>query len=394
MQFISVDVSLIDRPSLQKRVTLALQKNPIAVLQGPRQSGKTTLARSLRVPESNYFDLHDPLDQIRLEDNARSVLGELTGLVVIDEAQQAPELFPILRVLADRADLPARFLLLGSASFLLMQSVSETLAGRAEFIDMGGLNLKEVGSERWKSLWMRGGFPRAFQQDSVALKWRLDYIQQFIARDLRQIAETKMTDRQMRRLVEYIAATNGRAWNSSQAASVIGVNYKTIQRHIEILRGAFLIRELPVFDQNAHKRLRKASTIFLRDSGLVHALLQIGSHHQLLANPALGASFEGFALEQVISYLELAEEQCFTWSLQSGAEIDLVFTKGGQRYGIEFKHSETPRTTRSFTQAFESLGLRGAAIVHGGSKTWQLAKNRFAVSIQNLDQLSSILGIE
>lgn len=387
-------VSFIDRPSLRLQVETALRNNPIAVLQGPRQCGKTTLARSFRVPETHYFDLHDPMDQVRLEDNARSTLGNLTGLVVIDEAQQDPSLFPVLRVLADRPDHPARFLLLGSSSFLLLRRVSETLAGRAEFIDMSGLNLNEVGTDQWENLWMRGGFPRSFQQDTSALKWRLDYIQQFIGRDLRQLADTKMSDRQMRRLIEFIAASSGGAWNNSQAATVIGVNYKTIQRHLEILRAAFLIRELPVFTENAHKRLRKAPTIYLRDSGIIHALLQINSHHQLLAHPALGSSWEGFALEQVIAQLGLNEEECYTWSVQSGAEIDLVFRKGGQLYGIEFKHSDTPRTTRSFSMAFESLQLKGAAIVHRGPKNWQLAENRFAVSIQRLEELPVLLGFE
>lgn len=387
-------MAFIERKILRLRVENALRTNPIAVLQGPRQCGKTTMARSFRVPEENYFDLDDPLDQIRLEENARSTLGDLAGIVVIDEAQRSPGLFPILRVLADRQETPARFLLLGSSSLLLMQQVSETLAGRAEFIDMGGLSLGEVGSEQWENLWMKGGFPRSFQQDASALKWRLDYIQQFIGRDLRQLADTKMTDRQVRRLIEFIAASSGRAWNNSQAASVIGVNYKTIQRHLEILRSAFLIRELPVLHENIHKRLRKASTIYLRDSGLIHALLQIGTHHQLLAHPSLGSSWEGFALEQVVAHLRLAEEECYTWSVQSGAEIDLVFRRGGQLYGIEFKHAEAPRTTRSFTMAFEALQLKAAAIVHRGPKTWRLAENRFAISIQSLDQLQSILGFD
>ena len=387
-------MSFIERSSLRQRVENVLRAGPIAVLQGPRQCGKTTLARSLGVPESHYFDLDDPLDQIRLEENARTTLGSLNGLIVIDEAQQNPGLFPILRVLADRPDVPARFLLLGSSSLLLLQQVSETLAGRAEFIDMGGLNLGEVGSEHWKNLWIKGGFPRSFQQEEGALKWRLDYVQQFVARDLRQLADTKMTDRQVRQLIEFIAACSGGAWNNSGAAQVIGVNYKTIQRHLEILRSAFLIRELRVFDDNSHKRLRKAPTIYLRDSGLVHALLQIGSHHRLLAHPSLGASWEGFALEQVVAALNLSEEECYTWSVQSGAEMDLVFRKDGRIFGVEFKHSETPRTTKSFTMAFEALQLDGAAIVHSGPNTWALGERKHAVSITNLEQLFEFFSLK
>ena len=382
------------RNELKATIEEALTANPIVVLQGPRQCGKTTLARSLGVSDSHYFDLDDPLDTIRLEENARTTLGNLKGLVIIDEAQQKPDLFSLLRVLADRTPTETRFLLLGSSSLLLLQQISESLAGRAHFIDMGGFSLSEVGYSEWRTLWEKGSFPRAFQLASLqSHKWRLDYVRQFVNRDLRQLAESKMSDSQVRRLIQYIAASNGSAWNSSQAASNIGVNYKTIQRHIEIFRSAFLIRELQVFNNNAHKRLRKSPTIYLRDSGLVHALLQIYDLNQLLANPALGASWEGFALGQVISVLRLEEEQCYTWSLQSGAEIDLVFQSRGFLYGVEFKHSDAPRTTRSFTQACEELNLKSAAIIHTGPKTWELAPNRHAVSIDDLAALGEIMNV-
>jgi len=384
-------MDLIYRSALISQVKESLTHNPIVVLQGPRQCGKTTLAREFGVPESHYFDLDDPLDQIRLEENARTTLASLSGLIIIDEVQQKPELFPLLRVMADRAERPARFLLLGSSSILLLTQVSETLAGRADLIDMGGLCLEEVGGEHWKEIWIKGGFPRAFQQRAdQSLKWRLNYLQQFVNRDLRGIADTKMTQIQVRRLLDFLAATSGSAWNHSKAGLSIGVNYKTIQRHLEIFKAAFLIRELPVYDNNTRKRLRKAPTIYVRDSGLVHALLQIYDHDQLLSHPALGASWEGFALEQVVRSLGLSEEQLFTWSVQSGAEIDLVFMSQGKLFGVEFKNSEAPRTTRSFTMAFEELGLESAAIVHPGPKTYELSDRRWAVSIQNLEKLKEL----
>ena len=384
-------MDLIYRSALISQVKESLTHNPIVVLQGPRQCGKTTLAREFGVPESHYFDLDDPLDQIRLEENARTTLASLSGLIVIDEVQRKPELFPLLRVMADRTERPARFLLLGSSSILLLAQVSETLAGRADLINMGGLSLDEVGGEHWKEIWMKGGFPRAFQQRTdLSLKWRLNYLQQFVNRDLREIADTKMTQVQVRRLLDFLAATSGCAWNHSKAGLSIGLNYKTIQRHLDIFKAAFLIRELPVYDNNTRKRLRKAPTIYVRDSGLVHALLQIYDHDQLLAHPALGASWEGFALEQVVRSLGLAEDQLFTWSVQSGAEIDLVFMFRGKLFGVEFKNSEAPRTTRSFTMAFEELGLAAAAIVHPGPKTYELADKRWAVSIQNLDKLRDL----
>ena len=384
-------MDLIYRSELLSQVKESLIHNPIVVLQGPRQCGKTTLAREFGVPESHYFDLDDPLDQIRLEENARTTLASLSGLIVIDEVQRKPELFPLLRVMADRIERPARFLLLGSSSILLLEQVSETLAGRADLINMGGLSLEEVGGEHWKEIWMKGGFPRAFQQrPDQSLKWRLDYLQQFVNRDLREIADTKMTQMQVRRLLDFLATTTGGAWNHSKAGQSIGVNYKTIQRHLEIFKAAFLVRELPVYDNNTRKRLRKAPTIYVRDSGLVHALLQIYDHDQLLAHPVLGASWEGFAIEQVVRSLGLLEDQLFTWSVQSGAEMDLVFMSKGKLFGVEFKNSEAPRTTRSFTMAFDELGLAAAAIVHPGPKTYELADKRWAVSIRNLEKLKDL----
>jgi predicted AAA+ superfamily ATPase len=386
-------VELIYRSDLLFQVKESLRHNPIVVLQGPRQCGKTTLARQFAVPESHYFDLDDPLDQIRLEENARTTLASLSGLIVIDEVQRKPELFPLLRVMADRDDRPARFLLLGSSSTLLLEQVSETLAGRAELIDMGGLSIGEVGTEHWRDLWIKGGFPRAFQQRyDQSLKWRLNYLHQFVNRDLREIADTKMSEMQVRRLLGFLAASSGGAWNHSKAGQSIGVNYKTIQRHLEIFKAAFIIRELPVYDNNTHKRLRKAPTVYVRDSGLVHALMQIYDFGQLLAHPILGASWEGFALEQVVRFLSLSEDQLFTWSVQSGAEMDLVIMNQGRLYGVEFKNSEAPRTTRSFTLAFQELGLVAAVIVHPGPKTYELAEGRWAVSIQDLAKLEELLG--
>ncbi len=381
-------MEFVPRPAYRDAIDQGLAESNIVVLQGPRQCGKTSLARQYEVPDSHYFDLDDPLDQIRLEENARSTLANLKGLVVIDEAQKKPELFSILRVLSDRPDNSTRFLLLGSASSLLLKQVSESLAGRAYIIDMSGFSLTEAGTHLWQKLWIKGAFPKSFRKDEIpSMKWRLDYIAQFISRDLRDLGETKISDSQIRKLLMLIASSQGSNWNHSKAAAIIGVNQKTVQRYLELFQATFVVRELPLYSTNTTKRLRKAPKYFLRDSGVTHALLQISNYDELLAKPELGASWEGFALEQVCTALNLSAENQFTWGVQSGAEMDLVFKHDSELYGIEFKHSEAPRSSKSLTSAIESIPLKKAWIVHSGPKTYPINERADAVSIQNLSKI-------
>ncbi len=386
-------MNYILRPSIAQAIQEGLKQSPIVVLQGPRQCGKTTLARDLGVQESHYFAMDDSLDIIRLEENARTTLASLNGLIVIDEAQKKPDLFPTLRVLADRKDHAARFLLLGSASTLLMKEVSETLAGRAYIIDMSGFSLREAGLDNWKNLWLQGAFPKAFMLKEIqSMKWRMDYIREFIQRDLRDLADSKITNKQIRDLLRFIATTQGNNWNHSTAAKNLGVDQKTVKRYLELFRTTFIIRELPLYATNIEKTLRTAPKYFIRDSGLTHALLQVFNFHELIATQYLGASWESYALEQVCIELDLTEDECHTWGIQSGAEIDLVFRKHGKLYGIEFKHNEAPRTTRSFTEAVKHLQLEQAWIVHSGPKSYSLKENTYAVSIQELDLISNYVN--
>jgi uncharacterized protein len=379
--------SILTRCALIEQVQNSIRSEPITALLGPRQCGKTTLARMLPVPPENWFDLSSYADSIRISDNPMTALSRLTGLVVIDEIQKLPELFPILRVLADRPDNAARFVILGSASPALIRSASESLAGRVGFIEMSGFTLAELDFVNYERLWLRGGFPRSYlaPTEEVSLKRRLDFIQTFINQDLRELAETKLSETQIRRLMQMIASSHGQSWNHSAAAKMLGVTYHTIQRHVEIFKGSFLIRELSPLSVNMAKRLRKAPRLYLRDSGLLHALLMIRSLDELRLNSRLvGFSWEGFAMEQLINLLNLREEECSFWSIQSGPEIDLVISRAGQNTGIEFKTTEAPTVTLSMQKGVDALNLKKLYVIYQGNKNYSLNEQIEAVGLSSL----------
>ena len=362
---------------------------PVTVLLGPRQCGKTTLVRPFATSPDHYFDLHDFVDQVRLEDSNYRILDGLDGTVVIDEAQERPALFQKMRVLADRKDRNTRFILTGSASPSLYQGASESLAGRARLLSLSGFSLSEIDPDNWERLWLRGGYPISYllELEENSMEWRQNYIAQFLGRDLPALAETKLTTEQLRRFFLLLAHHHGQYWNHSEIATSLGVNYKTIQRHIELFKGAYLLRELPPFHTNTKKRLRKAPKIYLRDSGLLHTLLGVKNQSKLYASPQLGASWEGFGIEQVISILKVREEECFTWSVQGGAEVDLVLQLSDKPIGFEFKAADAPRRTRSMTSAVQSLGLSKLFVIYPGDKNYALDESIAVVSIKNIREL-------
>jgi uncharacterized protein len=372
-----------------RRIENGLANSPVTALLGPRQAGKTWLARPFASRPENFFDLHSLLDRARLEDSNYRVLDGLEGTVVIDEAQEKPDLFRKLRVLADRAGLMTRFLITGSASPGIAKGVSESLAGRVRLLALSGFNAEEVGWESCQKLWLRGGFPRSFlhEIDEESLTWRLDYVEQFLRRDLPLLADTHLTDEQRRRLLQLIAHKHGQYWNHSEAGQIIGVSYKTIQRHLEILKGAYLLRELPPFYANIQKRMRKAPKIYLRDSGLLHALLLIQDHARLSAHPSLGFSWEGFCIEQIVSLTTSREEECFTWSIQSKAEVDLVLAKRKGNFGFEFKAGDAPQRTSSMMVAINELKLTKLFVVYPGGMNYALDEKIEAVAFRNLMQI-------
>ena len=384
-------MSVVDRGSYRRQIEDSLARFRVTALLGPRQCGKTTLARELAVRPDAYFDLEDPLDLARLE-APRLTLGKLTGLVVIDEIQLRPDLFPLLRVLADRPGGPARFLILGSASLDLVKGVSESLAGRVGFVDLSGFDGTEVGFDRLDTLWLRGGFPESFLSDSdeASLHWRQQFIRTFLTRDIPQLGIT-IPSEQLRRFWLMVAHYHGQTWNASEIAGSLGVNYKTAQRYLDILTGSFMIRSLPSWTESLGKRLRKAPKIYLRDSGLFHALQGIRSGPELQAHPKLGASWEGLALEHVLRVLRVEPGEAFHWGTHGGAELDLMLVRGGRRWGFELKYADAPRTTKSMRVALDDLKLERLLVVYPGEKDYTLDDRIQVLALRNVEGLRDTL---
>ena len=361
----------VGRPALLDRIGRRFRSNPIVLLLGPRQCGKTTLARQYaRRRPAEYFDLEDPRDHDRLA-QPMTALEPLRGLVILDEAQLRPELFPILRVLADRRPLPARFLVLGSASPDLVRGVSESLAGRVAHVPMGGFDLTEAGVGFLRRLWWRGGFPRSFLAgtDEGSRQWRDDFIQTFLERDLRRFG-VLVAPVALRRFWNMVAHYHGQIWNASEIGRSLGEAHTTVKRHLDILTGALVMRQLPPWFENLGKRQVKSQKVYLRDTGLLHSLLGITSFAGLEAHPKLGASWEGFALEETLRATG-DREACF-WSAQSGAELDLLVFHRGKRFGFEFKYADAPSVTKSLKTARHDLKLERAFIVSPGAKSYPL----------------------
>ncbi|MBU6182372.1 MAG: ATP-binding protein [Verrucomicrobia bacterium] len=353
---------MIARARLQKSLIEGLARHPAVALLGPRQCGKTTLARQVsRAAGATFFDLENPDDVAALE-NPMLALEGLSGLVVLDEVQRRPELFPVLRVLMDRDEAPAKFLLLGSASPFLVRGVTESLAGRVAFIDLQGFLLDEVGAADLSRLWARGGFPRSFlaEDENSSHGWRRDFIRTFIEKDFSTLG-LGTTPSSLGRLWQMAAHYHGQTLNASEIGRALGESYKTVQRHLELLEGAFMIRLLRPWFENLGKRLVKSPKLYVRDSGLFHSLLGIGSYASLLGNPKIGASWEGFALEQILA--RLPKMDAWFWGTQGGAELDLLIQPNGKRIGFEFKVADAPRMTKSLSIAQNDLGLDELLVV-------------------------------
>jgi uncharacterized protein len=379
------------RQSLDRLRSL-LTRHPVVALLGARQVGKTTLARLLAESWNgpvSFFDLEDPADLARLGEPGL-VLRALSGLVVLDEVQRLPEIFPLLRVLADRPGTPARFLVLGSVSPDWLQQSSESLAGRLAYFELAGFRLAEVGIDSRDRLWLRGGFPRSFlaASDTASLEWRQEFIRTFLERDLPQLG-VHIPPLTLRRFWTMIAHWHGQVWNGEELARAFGVTGATVRRYLDILGGALVIRQLPPWYENLAKRQVKSPKVYLADSGLLHAFLGIGTREGLESHPKVGASWEGFVLGEVIARLGARADEAFFWASHGGAELDLLVVKNGQRLGFECKRTETPKVTSSMRSAMADLKLDRLDVIHAGSHAFPLAENIRAVPlIRLLDEIA------
>lgn len=356
---------MIHRPYYLKRLSTSIGRSQITALLGPRQCGKTTLARLFgQEREASYFDLESFPDQRRLQ-NPEMVLGTIEGLVILDEIQNMPELFQVLRVLVDRPTNKARFLILGSASPEIIKTTSETLAGRVEFIELSGFDLAEVGVDSWEKLWLRGGFPRSFlaQSGEDSLAWREGFIRTFLERDIPKLG-INIPVVAMRRFWTMLSHCHGQTWNASQLARSMGLSDKTVRSYLDILTGTFMVRQLQPWYENIGKRQVKSPKVYLRDTGLLHSLLDVQGRHGLLGHPKVGASWEGYAIEQVLQCIHPA--QAYFWATHSGAEIDLILHHKGKKFGVEVKFNEAPKITSSMRIALSDLALDHLWVIYPG----------------------------
>ena len=382
---------MIQRARVFARVLDLLERFPVVGIVGARQVGKTTLARQLAAggfDTVTMFDLEDPRDLARLTDPTL-VLQDLRGLVVIDEIQRMPELFPVLRVMADRAGRPARFLILGSASPHLLRQSSESLAGRISYLELGGFSPEEVGIDHLRDLWIRGGFPRSFlaRSDRHSFEWRLEFIRTFLERDLPQLG-ISIPAATIRRLWTMLAHSHGQILNVSSFARSFGVADTTVRRYIDVLTSTFVVRQLQPWHENLRKRQVKSPKVYLADTGLLHGLLNLSGLEDVESHPQSGASWEGFAAEIVRTMLGARRDECFFWATHAGAEIDLVVVRGRSKLGFEFKRTVAPSLTRSMHIALEDLGLDSIDVVHAGDETFPLAERIRAVPLSRvLDDL-------
>ncbi len=382
-----MEVQLVPRVEHLERLQGLLGRFPAVALLGARQVGKTTLALQVAAAWDGpvvRFDLEDPDTVARLEE-PKIALGAREGLVVIDEVQRRPDLFPVLRVLVDRPESSARFLLLGSASPDLLRQSSESLAGRIAYHALGGLSTAEVGMAARDQLWLRGGFPRSFlaTSDAASSEWCRLFVNTFLERDLPQLG-FRTPAITLHRFWRMLAHYHGQTWSGAEPACALGVAESTIRGYLDILTGALVVQQLQPWHENLKKRQVKSPKIYLSDTGLLHSLLGVETRESLEGNPKVGASWEGFVLQEVIRTLRARSEECFFWATHGGSELDLLVVRGDQRRGFEVKRTTAPRTTRSMHHARQDLKLEALTVIHAGSETFQLSEVVRAVAFERI----------
>jgi predicted AAA+ superfamily ATPase len=377
---------MLPRHHFRQKIEKSLRRSRVTALIGPRQCGKTTLAREWVEADSlNYFDLENPRHLARL-DEPMTALESLKGIVVIDEIQRRPDLFPVLRVLVDRPNRASKFMLLGSASPTLLQQASESLTGRIEFIEMSGFTLEEVGGKSLSKHWLRGGFPPSFlaRNNEDSFIWREMFIRSFIERDLPQMGIT-IAPIALLRFWTMLAHYHGQIWKATEPARSINVNDSSSRRYLDVLTNVFMTRQLQPWFENISKRQVKAPKVYLRDSGLLHHLLGIRTERELLLHPKSGASWEGYVLEETLRAYQ--PDQAYFWATHSGAELDLLMFIRGKRIGIEFKRMDAPKLSASMKISMEDLKLNRLLVIYPGSQSYRLAQNIEVVPLHEIANL-------
>lgn len=379
-------VAMIPRNHFIQAIKEAFRAHPIVAILGARQSGKTTLAKHYfssqgNFPESHYFDLERQIDLSRLE-NPYMVLKELKQLIVIDEIQRIPELFPTLRVIVDE-DKSKKILILGSASRDLIRQSSESLAGRIAYLELPSFSLKELGNQSYKDHFLRGGFPNAYlaKSEKDSYNWRRHYIQTYLEQDIPNLG-IQVPPQALRRFWMMLAHYHGQLFNASELGRSLNLSHTTIQRYVDILAGTFMIRILHPWYENLKKRQVKTPKILFRDSGIYHALNGIETQEHLDIFPKIGASWEGYALENVLSTFDLHHQDAYFWSTHSGAELDLLILEGQRRIGFEFKYTDRPKTTKSMLSALENLGLKQLIVITPGTHSFAMHEKIQAYGLQ------------
>lgn len=382
---------MLPRPDHLGSVQRLLRQFPVVAVLGARQAGKTTLARGVVAAleggqQASFFDLENPTDVARLGD-PMFALERLRGLVVLDEVQRVPQIFPVLRVLADRPARPATFLILGSASPGLLRQSSESLAGRIAFHRLDPFDVAEVGPESWTRLWLRGGFPPSFlsEDDAASYRWRQEFVRTYLERDLSELG-IRVASGTIRSFWTMLAHYHGQVWNGAELARAFAVSQHTVRHYLDILCHTFMARRLQPWFENLGKREVRTPKVYVADTGLLHFLLGIRDSAGLEGHPKVGASFEGFAIQQIVRALRAEPEECFFWGLHTGAELDLLIVRGGRRLGFEIKRTTSPRLTPSMRSALDALRLEGLDVVVPGEAVFDLAPRIRAVGIATLPQ--------
>lgn len=377
-------VKTVQRRDHLNSIKNAFLSSKVVAILGPRQCGKTTLARQYFTEQkglkSQYFDLENPIDLLRLQDPMLA-LQDFSDLIVIDEIQRVPELFSVLRVLVDQDDKKQRYLVLGSASRELIRQSSESLAGRIHYIELTPFSYPEVSD--LEKLWLRGGFPVSYlaSNEDLSYRWRQDYIRTFLEQDIPNLG-IKIAAENLRRFWMMLAHYHGQILNATELGQALDISRPTVQHYLDILTGTFMMRQLSPWYENIGKRQVKSKKIYFRDSGIFHTLLNISNKQDLLVHPKLGASWEGFALEAIIRHLQIDPHDCYFWSTYQQAELDLLIVSGSERLGFEFKFSKTPKLTRSMQGILDDLKLKKIIVIYPGELTFRLSREVTCIGLQ------------